>query len=84
MSYIIIGECYGRPRRTPKMFVKSLCALALVSLTSGQLVPPNSFPHVWPGQPKGGFSPEWQNCERLPRHYSYAIIPNSSLDQTSK
>ncbi|EIW53480.1 alpha/beta-hydrolase [Trametes versicolor FP-101664 SS1] len=43
------------------MFVQSLCALALVSLTSGQLVPPNSFPHVWPGQPKGGFSPEWQN-----------------------
>lgn len=52
------------------MFVKSLCALVLVSLSSGQLVPPNSFPHVWPGQPKGDFSPEWQNCERLLYRYT--------------
>ncbi|CDO75095.1 hypothetical protein BN946_scf185010.g20 [Trametes cinnabarina] len=42
------------------------CSYALAALSggwhivSGQQVPPNSFPHVWPGQPKGDFSPEWQ------------------------
>ncbi|KAI9056434.1 alpha/beta-hydrolase [Trametes sanguinea] len=41
-----------------------LCTLAASSagwtLVLGQQVPPNSFPHAWPGQPKGDFSPEWQ------------------------
>ncbi|KAJ6537847.1 alpha/beta-hydrolase [Mycena capillaripes] len=31
---------------------------------------PNSFPHAWPGQPQGAFSPEWQRyfevTEKLP------------------
>ncbi|OSD00457.1 alpha/beta-hydrolase [Trametes coccinea BRFM310] len=30
------------------------------NIALGQQVPPNSFPHAWPGQPKGDFSPEWQ------------------------
>ncbi|KAI0327526.1 alpha/beta-hydrolase [Cubamyces sp. BRFM 1775] len=42
---------------------KSLCtvlALSIIGLAQGQQVPPNSFPHAWPGQPKGDFSTAWQ------------------------
>ncbi|KAJ7776554.1 alpha/beta-hydrolase [Mycena maculata] len=36
-----------------------LIALGLSSTVLSQIVP-NSFPHAWPGQPQGAFSPEWQ------------------------
>ncbi|KAI0643827.1 alpha/beta-hydrolase [Trametes meyenii] len=38
----------------------ALFALCFASNTRGQSIPPNSFPHTWPGQPKGDFSPAWQ------------------------
>ncbi|KAH9848633.1 alpha/beta-hydrolase [Lenzites betulinus] len=43
------------------MLPKTLATLILAGVALGQLVPPNSFPHVWPGQPKGDFSPAWQS-----------------------
>ncbi|KAI0366275.1 alpha/beta-hydrolase [Pilatotrama ljubarskyi] len=53
----------------------SLFALASSSLVLAQSSPsgpsiPNTFPHAWPGQPNGTFSPEWQKyfevTEKLP------------------
>ncbi|KAJ6518365.1 alpha/beta-hydrolase [Mycena vulgaris] len=49
-----------------------LLTLGLSSTVLGQGANsvPNSFPHAWPGQPQGAFSPEWQNyfavTEKLP------------------
>lgn len=50
------------------MFLSLLLAsLALVVSTQAQNdnTPPNSFPHSYPGIPKGDFSPVWQNCKWL-------------------
>ncbi|KAI0349726.1 alpha/beta-hydrolase [Trametes cingulata] len=51
----------------------SLLALAFCRLVLGQgsqASIPNTFPHAWPGQPNGTFSPEWQKyfevTEKLP------------------
>ncbi|KAI0372398.1 alpha/beta-hydrolase [Pilatotrama ljubarskyi] len=41
--------------------LRTFIVSALLATASGQLVPPNSFPHVWPGQPKAEFSPAWQS-----------------------
>ncbi|KAJ7831716.1 alpha/beta-hydrolase [Mycena olivaceomarginata] len=38
-----------------------ILGLSLNALGQGTNGVPNSFPHAWPGQPKGNFSPEWQN-----------------------
>ncbi|KAI0634125.1 alpha/beta-hydrolase [Trametes polyzona] len=43
------------------MLVICLFVLTLTGAALGQLVPPNSFPHAWPGQPKDAFSPAWQS-----------------------
>ncbi|KAI0822442.1 alpha/beta-hydrolase [Trametes gibbosa] len=37
-----------------------LAVLTLAGVALGQLVPPNSFPHTWPGQPQDDFGPAWQ------------------------
>ena len=44
------------------LFSSQICLLARGQQT---LTPPNSFPHAWPGQPKGAFSPAWQKCESI-------------------
>ncbi|KAJ7354412.1 alpha/beta-hydrolase [Mycena albidolilacea] len=49
---------------TPRHIILSttiLLGLSLNTLAQGTNDIPNSFPHAWPGQPKGNFSPEWQN-----------------------
>ncbi|OJT10631.1 Pheromone-processing carboxypeptidase KEX1 [Trametes pubescens] len=44
------------------MVFKSFYTLALLCVASaGQQTLPNSFPHVWPGQPEGDYSSEWQS-----------------------
>ncbi|TFK74999.1 alpha/beta-hydrolase [Pluteus cervinus] len=45
-------------------FILSVIVLALactLPVISQDADLPNSFPHAYPGQPKGDFSPEWQN-----------------------
>ncbi|KAI0753313.1 alpha/beta-hydrolase [Daedaleopsis nitida] len=37
-----------------------LCGQSLLAHAQQPQVPPNSFPHAWPGQPKAAFSPAWQ------------------------
>ncbi|KAH8115245.1 alpha/beta-hydrolase [Phellopilus nigrolimitatus] len=39
----------------------SLLAVALCALLARAQTPPSTFPHVYPGQPSGDLSPEWQN-----------------------
>jgi carboxypeptidase D len=43
-------------------------AILLVQVVRGQDSEdlPNSFPHVYPGQPSGDLSPAWQNCTSIP------------------
>lgn len=37
-------------------------ACAQLGLAQSQSSIPNTFPHAWPGQPNGTFSPAWQQC----------------------
>ncbi|KAJ7812365.1 alpha/beta-hydrolase [Mycena olivaceomarginata] len=49
---------------TPRHIILSttiILGLSLDALAQGTSGVPNSFPHASPGQPKGNFSPEWQN-----------------------
>ncbi|KAJ7027721.1 alpha/beta-hydrolase [Mycena alexandri] len=61
--------------------------LSSVVLGQGANSVPNSFPHAWPGQPKGTFSPEWQDyfevtetlpniTGKLPRNFAGNIPVN--------
>ena len=34
---------------------------------------PNTFPHAWPGQPNGTFSPEWQDCTYRRKLLSFVV-----------
>ncbi|KAJ7200472.1 Alpha/Beta hydrolase protein [Mycena haematopus] len=43
-----------------------LAGLPATILAQGAPGVPNSFPHSWPGQPKGDFSPEWQSYFEVP------------------
>ncbi|KAJ7812359.1 alpha/beta-hydrolase [Mycena olivaceomarginata] len=57
-----------------------ILGLSLDALAQGTSDVPNSFPHAWPGQPKGNFSPEWQNyfevTDKLPRNFAGNIPVN--------
>ncbi|OJT06591.1 Pheromone-processing carboxypeptidase KEX1 [Trametes pubescens] len=45
------------------MFTKSIYTLSLLCAASARprRALPNSYPHAWPGQPEGDYSPEWQS-----------------------
>ncbi|KAI8990743.1 alpha/beta-hydrolase [Trametes punicea] len=58
----------------------SLFALNALGTTRGQQTPPNSFPHAWPGQPKGEYSPEWQPYFEVTN--ALPGIPSSSLPRS--
>ena len=42
--------------------IGGLVVALLASTAHSQRSVPNSFPHDYPGKPKGDFSPEWQDC----------------------
>ncbi|KAF7358042.1 Alpha/beta-hydrolase [Mycena venus] len=60
---------------TAMHIVSAVFTLAVLSspvLAQGSNSIPNSFPHAWPGQPKGDFSVEWQSYFEVPT----ANLPN--------
>ncbi|KAJ7258257.1 alpha/beta-hydrolase [Mycena rebaudengoi] len=60
---------------TATYLVSAVFTLAVLSspvLAQGSNSIPNSFPHSWPGQPKGDFSVEWQSYFEVPT----AKLPN--------
>ncbi|RPD76193.1 alpha/beta-hydrolase [Lentinus tigrinus ALCF2SS1-7] len=48
------------------MLATVILLLLVILSANGQLTPPNSFPHVWPGQPKGPLSVAWQQYYEVP------------------
>ncbi|RDX42857.1 alpha/beta-hydrolase [Lentinus brumalis] len=42
------------------MFTALVLLLSAILCANAQLTPPNSFPHAWPGQPKGPLNAAWQ------------------------
>jgi hypothetical protein len=67
---------------TPRHIILSTTIILGLS-AQGTSDVPNSFPHAWPGQPKGNFSPAWQNCEFTPCLQGIAHILNG-CSQTLK
>lgn len=49
----------------------ALCAFALLCsapfvASQDSTALPSTWPHVYPGQPSGGYSPKWQSCSCFP------------------
>ncbi|KAJ7878005.1 alpha/beta-hydrolase [Mycena olivaceomarginata] len=81
---------------TPRHIILSttiILGLSLDALAQVTNDVPNLFPHAWPGQPKGNFSPEWQNyfevtdklpniTGTLPRNFAGNIPVNRAAHPT--
>ena len=63
------------------MLTSIILGLALGTFVLGQQSNiPNTWPHAWPGQPRGDFSPKWQKCEGLSSFNLFLLNSCNRLD----
>lgn len=51
--------------------IVALHFLALATIAHAQVI--STWPHVYPNEPKGDYSPAWQNCQYSTRIVNAAI-----------